>query len=86
MNFILAIYSKASQLTYSLIGTLAMARRVIYMNKVCWSFCLKVFLELALSFFLELNMVLGAHAVLCMTEPDFLKTLFYPKMRQISQA
>ena len=56
------------------------------MNKVCRSFCLKVFLELALQFFLELNMVLGAHAVLCMTEPDFLKTMFCPKMRQISQA
>ena len=31
------------------------------------------------SFFRELNMVLGAHVVLCMTEPDFLKKMFYPQ-------
>ena len=24
-------------------------------------------------------MVLGAHVVLCMTEPDFLKNMFYPQ-------
>ena len=28
------------------------------------------------TFFLELNMVLEAHVVLCMTEPDFLKIMF----------
>ena len=48
LNFIIVIYSKASQLTYSLIGTLAMVRKVIHMNKVCSSFCLEVFFELAL--------------------------------------
>ena len=41
------------------------------MNKVCLSFCSEVFLELALQFFLELNMVLGAHVVLCMTARFF---------------
>ena len=28
---------------------------------------------------MELNMVLGVHVVLCMTEPDFLKIMFCPK-------
>ena len=86
LNLILVIYSKASQLTYSLIGTLAMARRVIHMNKFCPSFCLEVFFELAIQFFLELNMVLGTHAVLCMTEPHLLKTMLSPKMGKIGQA
>ena len=27
-------------------------------------------------------MVLGAHVVLCMTEPDFLKKIFYPQNRE----
>ena len=40
-------------------------------NKVCPSFRPKVFLELALYFFLELSMVLGAHVMLCMTELDY---------------
>ena len=44
-------------------------------NKVCSS-CPEVFLELALSFFLELSIVLGAHVVSCMTEPYFLKIIF----------
>ena len=48
------------------------------MNKVCPSLYLKVSLELVLYFFLELSMVLGAHVVLCMTEPDFLK-IFLPE-------
>ena len=50
-----------------------------HMNKVCQSFSLEVFLELALQFFLELNMVLGALVMLCMTKPDFLKIIFCPK-------
>ena len=50
-----------------------------HMNKVCPYFYSEVFLELALQFFLELNMVLGAHMVLCMTEPEFLKILFCPQ-------
>ena len=86
LNLILIIYSKASQLTYSLIGTQAMARRVIHINKFCPSFCLEVFFELAIQFFLELNMVFGTHVVLCMTEPHFLKTMFHPKMGKIGQA
>ena len=49
-----------------------------YMNKVCLSFCSEVFLELALQFFLELNMVLGAHVVLCMTA-RFFEIMFCPK-------
>ena len=40
-------------------------------NKVCPSFLREVFLELALYFFLELSMVLGAHVMLCMTELDY---------------
>ena len=31
-------------------------------------------------------MVLGAHVVLCTTEPDFLKKVFCPKMGKIGQA
>ena len=42
------------------------------MNKVCPFFCSEVFLELALYFFEEFNMVLGAHVVLCMTEKNVL--------------
>ena len=41
LNFILVIYSNASQLTYSLIGTLTMARRVLWIRSVCpsvWRF------------------------------------------------
>ena len=49
------------------------------MNKVCPFFCSEVFLELALYFFLELSMVLGAHVVLCMTQPDILKIMFCPQ-------
>ena len=50
-----------------------------HMNKVCLSFCSEVFLELALQFFLELNMVLQAYVVLCITEADFLKIMFCPQ-------
>ena len=52
---------QCAQLTYSLIGLLAMARS--------WNW---LFI-----FFRELNMVLGAHVVLCITEPDVLKKMFY---------
>ena len=54
LNFILVTYNNATQLTYSLIGLLAMVRRVI-------------------------KMVLGAHVILCMAEPDVLKKIFYPQ-------
>ena len=52
---------QCAQLTYSLIGLLAMARS--------WNW---LFI-----FFRELNMMLGAQVVLCITEPDFLKKMFY---------
>ena len=46
-----------------------------HMYKVCPSFCSKVFLDMALQFFLELNKLLGAQMVLCMTEAEFLKIM-----------
>ena len=49
-----------------------------HINKVCPSFCSEVFLELALQFFLELNMVLQAYVVLCMTEADFFENHVLP--------
>ena len=52
---------QCAQLTYSLIGLLAMARS--------WNW---LFI-----FFRELNMMLGAQVVLCITEQDFLKKMFY---------
>ena len=78
LNFDVVIYSNSSELTYSLIGPLATARKVICMNKVCPSFCLEVFLELALWLFLELHIVLGTHVVLCMTARLF-EIMFCPK-------
>ena len=78
LNFILVIYSNATQLIYSLIGLLAMARRVIWIRSVRPS-VQKFSWNWLFSFFRELNMVLGAHVVLCMTEPDFLKKMFYPQ-------
>ena len=57
-----------------------------HMNKVCPSFCSEVFLELALQFLLELNMVLGTNVVLCMTEADFLKIMFCLQNGKIDQA
>ena len=57
-----------------------------HMNKVCPFFCSEVFLESALQFFMELNIVLGAQVVLCMTEPDFLKIMFCPQIGEKSQA
>ena len=78
LNFILVIYSNISQLTYSLIGSLVMARRVLWISSVrssVWKFSW----NWLFSFFLELNMMLGANVVLCMTEPDFFKIIFCPK-------
>ena len=52
-------------------------------GSVCPAFCpsvRKFFLGSAHYFFLELSRVLGAHEVLCMTEPDFSgKKYFCPK-------
>ena len=76
LNFILATYSNATQLTYSFIGLLAMARSVIC--KACPS-VQRFSWNRLFSFFRELNMVLGVHVVLCMTEPDFLKKMCYPQ-------
>ena len=78
LNFILIIYSNATPWTCSLIRLLAMARRIIWITSVrptvqkfSWNWIF--------SFFRELNMVLGTHVVLCMTEPDFFKKMFYPQ-------
>ena len=50
-------YSYCLQLTYAPIWPLAATRRVLSVNKVCPSFCLEVFFELALHFFLERGVV-----------------------------
>ena len=76
LNFILVIYSNATQLTYSLIGLLAMARRVIWIRSVR-PFVQRFSWNWLFSFFQELNMVLGAHVVLCMTEGSFRKVQFF---------
>ena len=56
LNFILVIYSNATQLTYSLIGLLAMARRVIWIRSVCpsvqkfsWNWLFSFFQELKIT-------------------------------------
>ena len=67
LNFILVIYSNATELTYSLIGLLAMARSVIWIRPVCPS-VQRFSWNWLFSFFQEPKMVLGAHVVLCMTE------------------
>ena len=46
------------------------------LGSVYLSFWPEVFLGLAHQFFLRLSMVLEAHVVLCLTEPDILKILF----------
>ena len=77
LKFILVIYSNASQLTYFLIGPLAMARRVIGIKSVrpsVWKFSWNW-----LFLFLEFKMELGAHVMLCMTAPNFLEIMFCPK-------
>ena len=84
LNVIFVIYSNATQLTYSLIGLLAMARRVIWIRSVRPS-VQKFSWNWLFSFFRELNMVLGAHVVLCMTEPDFLKKMFYAENGEWNQ-
>ena len=78
LNFILVIYSNATQLTYSLIGLLAMGKRVIWIRsarpsvqKFSWNWLF--------SFLWELNRVLGAHVMFGKTEPNFLKKMFYPQ-------
>ena len=83
--FILVIYSNATQLTYSLIGLLAMARRVIWIRSVRLS-AQKFSWNWLLSFFQKLNMVLGAHVVLCMTARFFEKKYFTLKTGKIVQA
>ena len=67
-----------AELTYSLMALLVMTRRVIWIRTVRSS-VQKFSWNWLCSFFLELHMVLGAHVVLCMTEPDFLKKMFYPQ-------
>ena len=36
-------------------------------------------------FFLKFSMVLGAHMLLCLTEPDFFNKIFLPKMGKMGQ-
>ena len=83
-NFILVIYSNASQLTYSLIRPLAMTRRVIWIRSVrpsaqtfSWSWLF--------SFLREPNMVLGVHVVLCMTARFFEKNVFPSKRGKLAR-
>ena len=77
LNFILVIYSNATQLTYSLIGLLAMARRVIWIRSA-QSSVQKFSWNWLCSFFRELNMVLGA--MWCYVwQPDFLKKNVLPQ-------
>ena len=84
LNVILAIYSNATQSTYSLIGLMVMARRVIWIRSVRPS-VQKFWWDWLFSFFRDFNIVLGAHVVLCMTEPDFLKKMFYAKNGEWNQ-
>ena len=84
LNFILVIYSNATQLTYSLIGLLAMARRVIWIRSVRPS-VQKFSWNWLFSFFRELNMVLGAHAVLCMTARFFEKNVLPSKRGKLAR-
>ena len=78
LNFVLVIYSNATQLTYSLMRLLAIVSRVICVRSVRPS-VQKISWDWLFSFFQELNMLLGTQVVLCMTEPDFLKKMFYPQ-------
>ena len=50
-----------------------------HMNIVCASFIWKFSWNWLFSFFLELNMVLGAHVVLCMTARFFGDNVLPPK-------
>ena len=49
------------------------------MNEACPSFCSDVFLKLALQYFLQLYMELGAQVMLCMTARFFENHVFCPK-------
>ena len=62
----------------TLIGLLAMARRVIWIRSVRPS-VQKFSWNWLFSFFRELNVVLGVDVVLCMTKAHFLKKMFYPQ-------
>ena len=69
LNFILVIYSSATQLTYSLRGVIWIRSVRLSVERFSWNWLF--------SFFQELNMVLGAHVVLCMTEGSFRKVQFF---------
>ena len=69
-EFVLVVYSNATQLAYSLIALLAMARKVIWILSVRPSV-----LGIGSYFFLEPHMVLGAYVVLCMTAKFFEKNV-----------
>ena len=84
LNFILVIYSNATQLTYSLIGLLAMARRVIWIRFVRPS-AQKFSWNWLFSFLRKLNMVLGAHVVLCMTARFFEKNVLPSKQGKLTR-
>ena len=78
LNFILVIYSNATQLAYSLAGLVAMARRVIRIRSVRPSVQMFLWNRLS-SFCRELKMVLEAHVMLCMTARCFEKNVLPPK-------
>ena len=85
LNFILVIYSNATQLTYSVIGLLAMARKVIWSRsarpsaqKFSWNWFFSLF-------FRELKIVLGARVVLCMTARFFEKNVLPSKWVKLTR-
>ena len=78
LNFIFVIYSSATQLTYSLIGLLGMAIMVIWIGSVLPS-VQKFSSNWLYSFNSGNQHDVGAHVVLCMTGPDFLKIMFCPQ-------
>ena len=84
LNFIIVIYSNATQLTYSFIGLLAMARRVIWISSVRPS-AQKFSWNWLFSFFRQLNMVLEAHVVLCMTARFFEKNVLPSKRGKLTR-
>ena len=68
---------------FTFFGQPVVARRVLWI-RVCSSFHPSNFVrkfsrDWPISFFLKLSMVLGPHVFLCVTEPDFLKKIFFPK-------
>ena len=63
----------------AIFGPLVLAGRVLWI-RVCPSVLLwKFSWDWLISFFLKLNMVLGAYVLLCMTGPDFFKKIFLPE-------